>query len=124
MKKYHPQIILDFVPGGCTGVHQPCDVGIQRPLKLSMKRSYHEDIVNKILTQLEKDKTTLTIDDRLGVLRNRSVRWLWNAYKSVNHKELVKRVRTDRYPSELILILMIRHSNCALCESGTCRMNA
>jgi hypothetical protein len=29
MKEYHPWIILDFVPGGCTGVHQPCDVGIQ-----------------------------------------------------------------------------------------------
>lgn len=25
----HPNIILDFIPGGCTGVHQPCDVGIQ-----------------------------------------------------------------------------------------------
>jgi hypothetical protein len=29
MKEYHPRIILNFVPGNCTGVHQPCDVGIQ-----------------------------------------------------------------------------------------------
>jgi hypothetical protein len=37
MKGNHPTIIVDFVPGGCTGVHQPCDVGIQRPFKLSTK---------------------------------------------------------------------------------------
>jgi hypothetical protein len=89
-----------------------------------MKRSYHKNIVNKILAQLEKRKTTLTIGDCLRVLQNRSVCWLWNAYQSVNHEELVKKVRTDQYPSELILILMIRRLNCALCESGTCRMNA
>ncbi|KAF8234198.1 hypothetical protein L208DRAFT_1262742, partial [Tricholoma matsutake] len=29
MGKHHPQICLDFVPGSCTGVHQPCDVSIQ-----------------------------------------------------------------------------------------------
>jgi hypothetical protein len=28
MRTHHPTIILDYVPGGCTGVHQPCDVGI------------------------------------------------------------------------------------------------
>jgi hypothetical protein len=37
MRTHHPTIILDYVPGGCTGVLQPCDVGIQRPLKLSIK---------------------------------------------------------------------------------------
>jgi hypothetical protein len=29
MRMMHPTIILDFVPAGCTGLHQPCDVGIQ-----------------------------------------------------------------------------------------------
>ena len=33
MKGNHPTIIIDFVPGGCTGVHQLCDVGIQCPFK-------------------------------------------------------------------------------------------
>jgi hypothetical protein len=73
MGEHHLRICLDFVPGGCTGVHQPCDVGIQRPFKLSVKRSYHEDIVKEILAQMDKGKTTLKIDDRLPVLRNRSV---------------------------------------------------
>jgi hypothetical protein len=26
----HPNIILDFVPAGCTGVWQACYIGIQR----------------------------------------------------------------------------------------------
>ncbi|KAF8233300.1 hypothetical protein L208DRAFT_1267170 [Tricholoma matsutake] len=56
MKIIHHTIILDCIPGGCTGVAQLCDVGIQQPWKLSIKRSYHEDIVSKILEQL-KNKT-------------------------------------------------------------------
>ena len=59
MKRNHPSIILDFVPGGCTGVHQPCDVGIQRPLKLSIRKSYHEDIVAEFVSQLENGSTVL-----------------------------------------------------------------
>jgi hypothetical protein len=35
MRTNHPIIILDFVPGGCTSIAQPCDVGIQRLFKLS-----------------------------------------------------------------------------------------
>ena len=54
LRSKHPTIILSFVPGGCTGVFQPCDVGIQRPFKLSLKRSYHEDVVSEILEQFEK----------------------------------------------------------------------
>ena len=42
----HLTILINFVLGGCTGIHQPCNVGIQRPLKLSLKHSYHEDVVN------------------------------------------------------------------------------
>ena len=79
MRTNHPNIIIDFVPGGCTGVDQPCDVGIQRPLKLSMRKSYHEDIVNEFSKELEKGNSTPHLKDQLGVLRDRSVRWLWNA---------------------------------------------
>jgi hypothetical protein len=32
----HREIILLYVPGGCTGLFQPCDVGIQRPLKQAL----------------------------------------------------------------------------------------
>ncbi|KAF8222628.1 hypothetical protein L208DRAFT_1158803, partial [Tricholoma matsutake] len=51
---------------------------------------WHEDIVKEILVQVDNSKTILKIDDHLPVLQNRSVRWLWNAYKAVNKEELVK----------------------------------
>ncbi|KAF9558800.1 hypothetical protein CPC08DRAFT_549321 [Agrocybe pediades] len=74
MRKTHPNIILDFVPGGCTGVHQPCDVGIQRPLKLSIRKSYHEDIVTELLSELDRGNTEPLLKDSISVIRNRSVR--------------------------------------------------
>lgn len=45
MKASHPTIFIIYVPGGCTGLFQPLDVGIQRPLKQSFKRTFHRDIV-------------------------------------------------------------------------------
>jgi hypothetical protein len=42
----HLNVIIDFVPGSCTGVHQPCDVGIQQPLKLSTS------LIMKILSMI------------------------------------------------------------------------
>jgi hypothetical protein len=70
MKGNHPFIIVDFVPGGCTGVHQPCDVGIQHPFKSLTKQSYHEDIVKEMLAQLNKDPENLMIDNHILVLQN------------------------------------------------------
>ncbi|KAF5347663.1 hypothetical protein D9758_014853 [Tetrapyrgos nigripes] len=85
----HPTIILDYVPGGCTPVGQPCDVGMQRPFKLAVKKSYQEDAVNEALEQIQKGEKSVTFDNRIAVHRNRSVRWLTTAYKSINKKELV-----------------------------------
>ncbi|KAJ7038755.1 hypothetical protein C8F04DRAFT_1255677 [Mycena alexandri] len=56
MKKHHKNIIVLFVPGGCTGVWQPLDVGIQRLLKLSVKCSAHCDIVEEALAQIAAGK--------------------------------------------------------------------
>ncbi len=92
MRTNHPNIIVDFVPGGYTGVHQPCDVGIQRPLKLSIRKSYHEDIVHEFLSELEKGNPTPHLKDQLGILRDRSVRWMWNAYQVLSDEELVRKV--------------------------------
>ena len=71
MRVSHPNILLDYVPGGCTSILQPCDVGIQRPFKLSVKRSYQEDIVTAMLNQLdceEASESVVKIDTRLPVL--------------------------------------------------------
>ena len=101
MKKNHPTIILDFVPGGCTGIHQPCNVGIQRPLKLSIRRSYHEDIVTEMSGQLQKN-------GKIGVVDDRSVRWMWNAWKMVNDNPLlVLKVEINTYQSKCPISLLI-----------------
>ena len=87
----HPTIMLDYVPGGCTGKFQPCDVGVQRPLKLSLKRSYHEDVVAELLSQMKANEP-IHLDTRIGALRDRSTRWIWNAFHAINDKTLVKKV--------------------------------
>lgn len=87
----HPTILIDFVPGGCTGVGQPLDVGINRPFKQSIKVSYHADLVDDFLDQM-KENRALAFDTHIGPLRNASVGWLWNAYQVVQKEELVKKV--------------------------------
>jgi hypothetical protein len=93
MKKAHPTIIIIFVPGGCTGVFQPLDVGIQRVMKLSMKRSAHRDIVDEVFTQMDKGSSdSIKVDTTLGTLRDRSVGWVLNAIHDINKRDLILKV--------------------------------
>lgn len=92
MKKNHPTIIVLFVPGGCTGVFQPCDVGMQRIFKLVCKKAYHADVVDSILQQIDAKATVIHLDKNIGILRDRSVGWLWLAYEELNKPEIVKKV--------------------------------
>ena len=92
MKKKHPTIIVLFVPGGCTGVWQPLDVGIQRVLKLSMKRAAHRDVVAEVQQQLATGVEVIKVDVTVGCLRNRSVGWIVNAIREIDNKELIMKV--------------------------------
>ena len=91
MSTHHPNILINFVPSGCTGMAQPCDVGIQRPFKHITNRCYLEDVVDATLTQLDNGEQ-FDMDDRSPTLRNTSVRWLWMAYEALNKKETVQKV--------------------------------
>lgn len=90
MKENHLNILLDYIPGGCTGVGQPCDVGIQRPFKLLATRSYHEDVVNSFVTQINAGDEPV-MDKRLKNIRDGSVQWLVNAFNVTNNKDPVKK---------------------------------
>ncbi len=92
MRKHHSNIIVQYVPAGCTGVFQPCDVGIQRILKHSLKRSYHRDVVDDISEQLDKGTVKIVLDRKLGQLRNSAVRWTWEAFETLNKKEIISKV--------------------------------
>ncbi|KAF8233239.1 hypothetical protein L208DRAFT_1267692, partial [Tricholoma matsutake] len=88
----HIADVLDYMPSSCTGVHQPCDVGIQQPLKLLIRKSYHEDIVNEFLSVLNAGDSTPILKDTLGVLHDHSIQWMWNAYQVLQNKGFIKKV--------------------------------
>lgn len=91
-----PWLRLRYIPGGCTGLAQPCDVGMQRPYKLSIKKSQLQDTINETLAHLEvsEDPSTLKLDSRIGTLRDRSVAWGVKAWNDVNNPELIQKVRS------------------------------
>lgn len=95
VRKTYPWIILDFVPGGCTGLFQPCDVGIQRPLKLAARKSQQNDLLQEAKRKLESGDMAefIVFDKTLGTLRNRSVQWMLDAHDAVNTPEIVLKVR-------------------------------
>lgn len=76
MSENFSNIILNYIPGGCTGLTQPCDVGIQHTFKFSLKRSDHESVVNEMLQQIDNNDLTLFFDTKIGKLHNESVTWL------------------------------------------------
>lgn len=90
----HPTIIIMFVPAGCTGLFQPCDVGFQRVFKHALKVSAHNDVVNEVLDQLKCGTpiVDVKVDTTLGILRDRTVHWLWNAFETLNRPEVIKKV--------------------------------
>ncbi|KAH7908914.1 hypothetical protein BJ138DRAFT_989477, partial [Hygrophoropsis aurantiaca] len=56
-----------------------------------LKRSYHSDIVDEILQQIDDGNDTIVIEKRLGPLRDRTVTWLWDAYQTLNNRTLVQK---------------------------------
>ncbi|TFY73499.1 hypothetical protein EWM64_g10513 [Hericium alpestre] len=106
MAKHHPRIQLKYVPGGCTGIWQPCDVGIQRVLKHEIHHTSCADIVAEVLQRLEAleaealeatgsldelDVSAIQLDKKIGVLRDRSMGWLVRAHEIVNHPKFVRK---------------------------------
>ena len=94
MCKNYPWILVRYVPGGCTGIFQPCDVGIQRILKHAMKKTALSHVVKETVAHLNKDEDpgTILLTKAIKVLRNHSVEWLVKGYEAINKPEIVKKV--------------------------------
>ncbi|KAF7344777.1 DDE superfamily endonuclease [Mycena venus] len=98
MTENYPDIIITFVPGGTTPKWQPCDVGMNRPLKHAIRRSFHEDMVAEYLQQIDvakKEKTEIKFDRTMKSLRNNSVGWIWDAWQAINDVDLIKAAIND-----------------------------
>jgi len=94
MSATFPWIRIHFIPANCTGLFQPCDVGIQRVLKLAIRRSALKDIVDHTTSQLNSGVTPnqIIFEKKLPVVRDRSVQWLINGYEAINNPEIVQKV--------------------------------
>ena len=94
MKTTYTWIIVIYVPGGCTPLLQACDVGIQKVLKLAIKKAAHRDVVTELLDKMDGgiSPEAVMIDKRVGGVRDRSVGWLLEGYKAINNAEFVKQV--------------------------------
>jgi hypothetical protein len=80
-KKY-PYIILIFVPGGCTGLLQPADIGLPRVSKHILKQDLLDYLVDVFKTQSANGVAPkdLKFPSSLPVLRNATVRGLVKLY--------------------------------------------
>ncbi|KAG7099906.1 hypothetical protein E1B28_001705 [Marasmius oreades] len=92
----HPNIILIFVPANCTGKFQPADVGLQRPIKHSLKQElfrwmagvHKEQLANGV--QAEDFKLTTSYP----ALRDASVAGIVKVYdwmKGPDGRDLIKK---------------------------------
>jgi hypothetical protein len=88
-----PWIHYIFVPAGCTGVAQPCDVGIQCSFKHVIKQCQHTDVVDETLALLQAGTAPvdLRLNTTIGTVRDRSVAWLVKAHKAINRPFIAKK---------------------------------
>ncbi|KAG8695975.1 hypothetical protein FRC09_008821 [Ceratobasidium sp. 395] len=93
MRTHYPWIILLFVPGGCTGLFQACDVGLQRILKLAIRQAAHRDVVDETLAALADGTAPEAVVNDQGrqTLRNRSVDWLLRGFYAINRPDIVQK---------------------------------
>ncbi|PUU72584.1 hypothetical protein B9Z19DRAFT_1009031, partial [Tuber borchii] len=65
-------LILVFVPAGCTGIFQPCDVGLQRFYKHHIKLEAAESFQKVVWNQLRDEilPRDIKIGENIRQLRN------------------------------------------------------
>lgn len=91
MKKTHPHIILNCVPGGCTPVFQACNIGFQQIFKHLLKRLYHENVVAEVFKKLEGGED-IQFNCQISLMCDQSVRWLLDAFVMLSQPVLIQKV--------------------------------
>ena len=122
MRKYYPWIWIHYIPANCTGLFQPCDVGIQCILKLALRRTALKDIVDDTMKQMKAgiEPSKVVFEKRLPVVRNRSVGWLVNGYEAINKCEIVEKVscQLNKFQFPFLTIFIQAYKLCSTGEGG------
>ena len=126
MLKKYPWILVWYVPGGCTGIFQPCNVGIQRILKHAMKKTALCHVVKETVAHLNKgvNPRAILLTKVIKVLRNRSVEWLVNGYEAINKPEVVKKVCLTPLHAYTLSDIGLRPGNCVKLAQSTFHTSA
>ncbi|KAF5363151.1 hypothetical protein D9758_008366 [Tetrapyrgos nigripes] len=89
MAENHPNIIIVYMPGNCTGIFQPADVGLQHVLKHQLKQELFQHLVEQQRVQI---KAGIKLEDasfntKLGPLRDGTVGALVKAWEKSETKQ-------------------------------------
>ena len=122
MQKHYPWIRIHYIPANCTGLFQPCDVGIQRILKLAIKRTALKDVVDDTMKQIKTgvEPSKVVFEKRLPVVRDRCVSWLINGYEAINKCEVVEKVdySLNEFQLSFLTIFIQAYKLCSTGEGG------
>lgn len=89
-----PWLLLQYCPGGCTSLFQPCDANMNRAAKNAIRRAELDDVVNETTALLESGVAAeaIILDKTIGTLRDRTPGSLLEAWKAINQRDLVLKV--------------------------------
>ncbi|KAG8955750.1 hypothetical protein FRC04_007741 [Tulasnella sp. 424] len=107
LRTMYPWILLQFCPGGCTSLFQPCDANINRLAKEAIRRAALEDIIKETTAFLEAgiSPESIVLDKTIGTLRNRTPGWLLAAWKAVNQGDHVLKVSLGALVERVAIIV-------------------
>ncbi|KIO33702.1 hypothetical protein M407DRAFT_45123, partial [Tulasnella calospora MUT 4182] len=90
----YPNFLPAFVPAGCTGYSQPCDLLPQRILKHIVRQVALEDAIVDARQQIASGAApeAVKLDTGIKALRNRSPRWLLKGFNGINKPEVAAKV--------------------------------
>ncbi|RPA81892.1 hypothetical protein BJ508DRAFT_376040 [Ascobolus immersus RN42] len=86
------RFIVLFVPANTTSVCQPCDVGLQRPIKHELRRQHMATAILETSAQLVAgiEPSSVKLDVSLPHLRNQSPGWLSRTFDIIRKTDAVK----------------------------------
>ena len=88
LKETHPHYHLVYVPAGCTGIAQPADVILQRPLKAGIVHAYSYWMATEIhhLIKAGAAPSELKVETGMAKLKPLLVEWVWASWRDLKDK--------------------------------------